>query len=102
MKLVQIFLPLYDSSGKSFPAIVYVETRTALTEKFGGITTYTRSPAVGLWKEEADKTVRDEIITYEIMTEDLDKAWWDGFKLTLKQVFQQDEIVLRSWSIETL
>jgi hypothetical protein len=40
----------------------YPERRKELTDHFGGITAYIHSPAIGLWKEEDDKTVKDEIV----------------------------------------
>ena len=74
--------------------------RQELTEKFGGITTYTRSPATGLWKENEEKTVRDEIVIYEVMTKNIDTRWWKSYKRKLEDNFSQDEIVIRSMTIE--
>ena len=44
MKLVQIFLPLYDNNGQKFPARMYAAERATLVERFGGVTAYMRSP----------------------------------------------------------
>ncbi len=102
MVLVQLLLPLYDNEGKMFPSHFFTALKTELTENFGGITTYTRSPASGLWKEDDDKVVYDDIIIYEVMAEELDLDWWKAFKLRLEVHFKQDEIVVRSWPITKL
>ena len=74
MHLVQILLPLYDNQGEPFPQREYAQVRDELTERFGGITTFVRSPAEGLWKETPTTTVRDDIVIYEVMTERLDRV----------------------------
>jgi len=102
MQLIQILLPVIEKENEDFPGHLYADIRNELTEKFGGITTYTRSPATGLWKEAADKTVKDEIIIYEIMTRDIDKDWWQNYKQMLEKKFQQEEIIIRSWAIDVL
>jgi len=102
MHLIQIFLPLIEKEKKGFSINLYTAIRKELTDKFGGITTYTRSPATGLWKEEADETVKDEIIIYEVMAEYLDKEWWQNYKQMLEQQFQQKEIIIRAWEIDVL
>jgi hypothetical protein len=102
MQLIQILLPLYNNQKDLFPEHYFTQIRQELTEKFGGITTYSRAPATGLWKETEAKTVKDAIIIYEVMAEDLDRSWWQDYKEKLKRVFQQDEILIRSWEIEVL
>ena len=44
MRLVQIFLPLYDNAGKRFPASLYARERETLVERFGGIMRTCRRP----------------------------------------------------------
>jgi len=102
MQLIQIFLPIVEKENKDFNFQLYTDIRTELTNKFGGITTYTRSPATGLWKEEADKTVKDAIIIYEVMAQDLDKDWWQNYKQMMEKEFQQEEIIIRTWKIDLL
>jgi hypothetical protein len=43
MYLLQLFLPLYDEQGLTFPDQHFYAVRDQLTEKFGGITTYSRA-----------------------------------------------------------
>ena len=102
MQLIQILLPLVEKQKQDSSNQLYEDIRKELTEKFGGITTYTRSPATGLWKEETDKTVKDNVILYEIMAPELDRNWWQTYKDKLETLFEQDEIIIRTWEIEVL
>jgi hypothetical protein len=102
MYSIQILLPLFDKEGKAFAQALYAQIRDVMTEKFGGITAYTRAPAKGFWKEDESKTVKDDIIILEIMAEVLDSKWWAVYRQKLEQTFQQDAIVIRSWQIEML
>ena len=98
-RLIQIYLPLYDPSGKAFPEKHYSEIKETLTEKFGGLTMYTRSPAEGLWKEEKENTVKDDILIYEVLGPELDKAFWLGYKEKLKKLFKQEELLISCASV---
>jgi hypothetical protein len=101
--LVQLLLPLYDNAGLRFPAALYDAVLRELTERFGGLTAYARAPAAGLWEEEdSGKTRRDDIVVYEVMVEDLDRAWWARYRETLERRFSQDELVVRAHAIERL
>ena len=102
MHLVQILLPLYDNNGEPFPQREYVQVRDELTERFGGITTYVRSPAEGLWKETPTLTVRDDIVIYEVMTEGLDRSWWRGYREKLAVRFRQDMLIVRVSVVELM
>jgi hypothetical protein len=59
MHLVKIFLPLNDNNGRPFDAEKYVAVREHLTERFGGLTPFSRSPAQGTTSDGA-KTVHDD------------------------------------------
>lgn len=102
MYLVQILLPLYDNSGEPFPQQEYVRVRDELTQRFGGITTYLRSPAEGLWRETPTLTVRDDIVIYEVMTEQLDRAWWRGYRQELSARYRQDLLIVRVSEVQLL
>jgi hypothetical protein len=101
MHLVQILLPLYDNAGNTFAEELYGKVRRELTERFGGLTAFTRAPAHGLWKD-AGETKRDDIVVFEVMVEKLDADWWRGYRQTLETVFKQDEIVIRAQPVEIL
>ena len=96
MYLVQILLPVYDNHGQAFDAHEYVELRSELAERFGGVTAYTRAPARGMWKDDAGGTTRDDIVIIEVMTEDLDRAWWTDFRKQLEKRFRQENVVVRA------
>lgn len=100
MQLIQLLLPLYTNQKELFPEEIFIGIQKELAEKFGGITTYTRAPATGLWKETEDKTVKDAIIIYEVMAEEIDKNWWQSYKTKLEELFKQDEILIRSWKVQ--
>jgi hypothetical protein len=46
--------------------------------------------------------VRDDIIVIEVMTDALDRGWWQHFRERLEDTFEQDEIVIRAAAIERL
>ncbi|MBC7913706.1 MAG: hypothetical protein H7Y07_06245 [Pyrinomonadaceae bacterium] len=102
MQQIQIFLPLYNENGEAFSKHYYSSLKEDLTDKFGGITIYTRSPAIGFWKENETKIVKDEIIIYEIMAESVDKDWWQRCRNGLEKLFRQDQIIIRTWKMELL
>jgi hypothetical protein len=101
MRLIQILLPLYDNAGKAFGEELYSNVRRELTQRFGGLTAFTRAPAQGLWKDEG-KTKRDDIVVFEVMAEELDAEWWRGYRHTLEKTFRQDTIVVRAQPIALL
>ena len=100
--LVQLLLPLYDNGGRAFPGEHYAAVRDELTERFGGLTAYTRAPAQGLWQEASGPTRRDDIVVYEVMTDTLDREWWRAYRRTLERRFAQEELVIRSQAVERL
>jgi hypothetical protein len=101
MHLVQILLPLYDKAGKRFPQRFYDDLKVELSKKFGGLTAYTRSPAEGLWKRRS-RTLREDIIVYEVMTRMRSASWWKQFRKQLESRFKQTEIIVRAQSIVLL
>lgn len=101
-KLIQIYLPLTEADGKPFPEKFYQTIKEELTEKFGGLTIYSRSPATGLWKENEDKTVSDEILIFEIMTFGLEEPFWTSYKKKLIKKFRQEEILIRCSTVTLL
>jgi hypothetical protein len=102
MILVQILLPLYDNESRLFPKSDYETMATALTERFGGLTAYTRSPAEGHWKKGSRPTSRDEIVVMEIMCDSLDRAWWRSYREQLETIFRQEAVIVRAQEIEVI
>ena len=101
MHLVQILLPLADNAGRRFAVEAYGRVRSELSGKFGGITSFTRAPAEGMWKE-GGHTSRDDIVVFEVMARDLDHAWWERYRASLEQRFDQETIVVRAIKVEML
>jgi len=101
MQLIQILLPLFDNSGQPFGEEPYTQVHRELTERFGGLTAFTRAPAQGLWQNEG-KTHRDDIVVVEVMADALDRAWWRDYRRHLETLFRQDTIVIRARAVEIL
>jgi hypothetical protein len=95
MQVVQIFLPLRDNGGRPFAGRCFDEIGRILTERFGGVTVYARSPAHGLWQEGGQK-VADDIVVFEVMADTLDSPWWRDYRRRLENQFRQREIVIRA------
>ncbi len=96
MYLVQILLPLYDNEGHEFEAREYLELRSELADRFGGVTAYTRAPARGVWKGDSGATSRDDIVIFEVMTGELDRTWWTTFRKQLERRFRQESVIVRA------
>ena len=101
MHLIEILLPLNDNSGRPFGAEKYAAIRQQLTERFGGLTAFTRSPAQGTTTD-GGKTVHDDIVVFEVMTEKLDRSWWRSYRRQLEREFRQDAIVARALAVTLL
>jgi hypothetical protein len=101
MHLVEILLPLQDNSGQSFDFEKYADVRQELTERFGGLTAFTRSPAQGITTE-SGKPVHDEIVVFEVMAESLDASFWGSYRVRLEREFRQDHIVIRASPVTLL
>jgi len=102
MHLIQIFLPARSDNKEPFAKENYVRIRQTLTEKFGGLTAYTRAPAEGLWKDEENTTHKDEIVIFELMADELNEAWWRNYKENLERTFSQDKIIIRVQNLRIL
>jgi hypothetical protein len=102
MHLVEIFLPLSDNEGREFGPEPLAQVRRELTEAFGGVTAFSRAPALGFWKDDEDKTARDDIVVLEVMTKGLDRSWWGAYRARLEMRFRQDVIVIRASPIDLI
>jgi hypothetical protein len=110
MHLVQILLPLSDNDGRRLPRALFADLARELIARFGGLTAHTRAPAQGLWLDDApadperaaERAVRDEIVIYEVMAEEVDEAWWRDRRGALERDFRQETIVVRAQEIRLL
>lgn len=101
MNIIQILLPLEKNDGQPQDREAFQSVRTMLTDRFGGITAYTHSPAEGVWKAE-DGLDRDRVVIFEIMVETLDRDWWTDYRKELERMFEQEMIIIRAHPIELL
>ena len=101
MYLIQILLPLFDNDGALFEAALYTQVRNELSERFGGLTAYSRAPAEGRWHDQGI-TTHDDIIVMEVMTDGVDTEWWRGYRKSLETRFKQTVIVVRAQMVSLL
>jgi hypothetical protein len=102
MQLVQILVPLFDNDGEALPREHFARVRDELTERFGGLTAFTRSPAEGLWRAEGERTARDDVVLFEVMAEQLDAAWWGAYRRELEKRFRQDAVLIPATEVRVL
>jgi hypothetical protein len=102
MELIQIFLPLRNNEGEPFPFRKFEQVQERLIKEFGGVTAFLNSPAEGVWRESRTNFVKDNVVTFEVMSESLDRGWWRDYKEELEKSFRQEEIVIRKMQIEIL
>ena len=98
MHLIHVLLPLQDNHRRHFEPQQFQAVRKELTEKFGGVTAFVRSPAVGIWKEDDQSISRDEVIMFEVLSDQLNESWWRDYREKLEADFRQDEILI--WAVE--
>jgi hypothetical protein len=102
MYLVQLLLPVRDDAGRPFDRAFFDDLSHELTERFGGVTAYTRAPAAGLWEEPSGEKQRDDIVVYEVMVEEIGDEWWNALRRRLESQFRQRELVIRAQTMRRL
>ena len=100
--LVQILLPINARDGTPLPNEMFAKVRAELTERFGGVTAYSRSPATGLWKREDEGIERDQVIMVEVVVDVFDREWWAAYRERLEQRFGQEEVHARALAMEQI
>ena len=73
-----------------------------LTERFGGVTAFLRSPAVGAWQDPSGEVCRDDVYLYEVLADTLDRGWWRAYRARLVRQFSQDVILVRVTDTEVI
>lgn len=102
MHLVQILLPLNDNDGRALAKDLFEQVARELTDRFGGVTAYTRAPADGRWREAGQATSADEVVVVEVMVATLDEVWWSSYRASLESAFRQKQIIVRAQNIRVL
>jgi hypothetical protein len=101
--LVQFLLPAFDRNGTRITEREFERMRLELTDRFGGVTAFVQSPALGAWREAAGGRVEeDQMILVEVVVEELDLGWWSEYRRRLEHTFRQEEIMMRSLEIERI
>ena len=100
--LVHLLLPLRTRTGAEVSPEHFAAVRSELTERFGGVTAYTRSPATGLWKSSDAEVQRDQVIMIEVVVDVFDREWWAQYRERLEVAFDQEEIHARATAIEQI
>jgi hypothetical protein len=99
--LVQIVLPLTDNDGRRFADAVLRGIQEELCDRFGGVTAYNRAPAEGVWQGGGTRQ-KEDVITVEVMADEIDRDWWSDFRKRTENLLGQDELVVRAHAIERL
>jgi hypothetical protein len=100
--LIQILLPTHTRDGAAVASEQFARVRVELTERFGGVTAYSRSPATGLWINEDETIERDQVIMVEVVVEGFDREWWTSYREQLESRFEQEEIHARALTLELI
>ena len=100
--LVQLILPVYDNGGAPIGRDRFVQVRRELTDRFGGVTAYTRAPAEGTWEDPEGDIHRDDVVVVETMADQLDRQWWANYARELAVRFRQQEVIIRALTYELL
>lgn len=98
MHLVQLFLPV-QRGGTEVPGSLR-EVEAELTERFGGVTSYARAAAEGLWKDDAGTAERDSIVIVETMVPIWDPEWWRSYRARLERRLGEKELLIRAFRVE--
>ena len=101
-RLIQILLPMRHQDGAPVAAEEFARVRIELTERFGGVTAYSRSPATGLWKRAEDEIERDQVIMVEVVVDTFDPRWWESYRQDLERRFDQEKIHARALALELI
>ena len=94
MREDDIFVPLYYNDGTTIAPVRFQFLQNRLLAQFHGLTFFPQ-PNQGFWKF-GEMTYRDEIVIYRVMSDDpvSSRAFLSDLKQTLKQEFQQEEILI--------
>jgi hypothetical protein len=98
---VEILLPKANGHGEPVRSEWFEHLTDELAQKFGGVTSFLRTPGRGLWHS-GSEIERDAIAIIEVMTDTIDGDYWGSLKGRLEEELFQREIVIRSHEISQL
>jgi hypothetical protein len=96
MLLVQFYVPLQSARHPGARAADLAQLQQELTREFGGVTAFVSQPAEGLWQPDTEQPVRDSVVLFEVMVENLDRARWAEWRRTLEHRFGQHHLLIRA------
>jgi hypothetical protein len=96
MVLVQFFVPLRSSQQRGASPTDLAQLQQELTGHFGGVTAFVSQPARGLWQPEGDEPIQDSVVLFEVMVDELDRAWWADWRRALEHRFGQEDLLVRA------
>lgn len=99
MYLFQLLLPLQDNSGEPYPPKEFDALKNELASEHGGVTAHIQAPAEGLWRQDAGETDRDQIVIFEVITEQVDLQRWRRRRADLERRLRQEQIIIRYWPL---
>jgi hypothetical protein len=99
--LIDMLLPKRTGKGATITRGWLNRLLRELTNKFGGATSFVRSPGEGLWNS-GEGIETDDIIVIEVMAETLDREFWSNLRQRLERELDQQEIVIRAQGITRL
>ena len=102
MHLIEFLLPTFDSSGQRFARSEFDLVRQELHDHFGDVTAFVRTPAVGVWTDEADHVRRNEVARFEVTADKLDRVWWRDYRALLERRVHQQAVVIRATTFDRL
>ncbi len=96
MFLVQVFLPIASTGQSGAQPADLERLQKELAVQFGGVTAYVHQPAEGLWRPNSAEVVRDSLVLFEVMVEELDSRWWAKWRREVERRFGQEELLIRA------
>ena len=73
-----------------------------MTDRCGGVTAYTRTPAQGTFEAESGQVMHDDIVVFEAMCGTLERDYWSDYRKLLMQRFDQEDVIVRALPCERL
>jgi len=104
MKKYEIYLPIKYNDGTDIELEKFRQVKVTLSALFGGLTmSPMAAPFEGTWIHQGTE-YKDMVIKLEIITSDDEKLekFFREYKETLKEVFQQKEILITVQEVKTL
>ena len=102
MYLIQMLLPAPGDVGDHDGGASIARTRAELVERFGGMTAYIQTPALGEWTTPDGERERDRVVMVEVVTPQFDRTWWRSYVAILAERFHQEAIHVRALLVEML